>query len=203
MPKQTLIICHTARRLPVLGREAKLTESNSLQGNSGSWRYLGQQLISRTLDPATNVSFVIFVILGPFIFGALGVWVEVGKRITSATPLDYSSLIIAISTFYPALGCSTALQLVLASASKYDKIFISFALLMFCTFLATAMSLQFFIQIHPKRVLEISCICSVAAIWLWWITNGSDPIYKPTSTDAATGGQLNRNLPGNLTGFQV
>jgi nitrate reductase NapE component len=170
---------------------------------SGEWSRLGKQLSARTLDPFRNAAFVIFVILGPILFGALGVWVEVFRLIKTTAQPEYSSLITAINAFYPALGCSTALQLVLASASKNDKGLISFALLMLSLFPATALVLQSFSDGHPIAILTVSGLCSIMAVWLWWITNGSDPTFMTPSPDAPTGGQLDRNLPGSLSGFQA
>ena len=170
---------------------------------AGDWRRLGRELIARTVHPFTNVAFVIFVILGPLLFGALGVWIEIFRLIKSTTQPEYAALITAISAFYPALGTSTALQLVLASASKNDKSLISFALLMASLFPAAALILQSFSDNHPIPILLASAFCSIVAIWVWWITNGGDPTFITPSPDAATGGQLDRNLPGSLSGFQA
>ena len=154
----------------------------STSNHSGDWGQLGGQLAERTIDPFSNVAFVIFVILGPLLFGALGVWVEVFRLIKSTTEPEYSALITAINAFYPALGCSTALQLVLASASRNDKSLISFALLMASLFPAAALILQSFSDSHPITTLVISALCSIGAVWLWWITNGSDTEIRMSHT---------------------
>lgn len=178
-------------------------KSGSTTIQNGGWSYLRTELASRTGAPAKNVPFVIYVFLGPFLFGGLGIWVELVKLVIAKDMVEYGSLITAIITFFPALGCSTALQLVLASAGKNDKVLISFALLMLFVFLAPAVLLQFFSAEHPGMVLLISTLCSLGAVWLWWITNGSDPTYMAPEPDAATGGAVGRPLPGNLNGFDV
>ena len=180
-----------------------MSDAASAPNIPGDWPYLWRQLRERTRDPAKNVPFVFYVFLGPFLFGGLGVWVEIVKLTISTTPAEYSSLITAISTFYPALGCSTALQLVLASASKNDRVLISFALMMLFAVLAPAILLQFFSTLHPKIVLELSLLCSICAVWLWWMTNGGDPTYMMPAPDAATGGQVDRKLPGDLSEYQA
>ena len=172
----------------------------SASNHSGDWHWLGKELTARTVDPFRSVTFVIYVILGPFLFGALGVWVEIFRLLKSTTQPEYSALITAISAFYPALGCSTALQLVLSSATKNDKVLMSFGLLMLSLFPAAALILQSS-DIRPLIILAVSSLCSIGAVWLWWITNGSDPTFM--TPDAATGGQLDRNLPGTLNGFQA
>jgi hypothetical protein len=167
------------------------------------WRYLRKELAARTIEPTRSVSFVIYVFLGPFLFGALGVWVEIFKLTLPGSAHDYGNLITAVCTYFPALGCSTALQLVLASSNRTDKVFISFALLLFVLFLVIALVLQGISVAHPKTVLQISAVCSASAIWLCWITNAKDPTYLAPPPDAATGGGLDRALPGNLAGFKT
>lgn len=169
----------------------------------GDWQRLRKHLAARTVEPFKSVPFVFFAFLGPFAFGALGVWVEfVRMLLTEATP-DYAALITAVSTYYPALGCSTALQLQLANTNKGDKVLVSFSQFMFSIFLFTAVIIQFFWQSHPVTVLMICAALSLSAIWLWWITNAEDPTYLTTPTDAATGGDVDRDLRGTLDGFQV
>jgi hypothetical protein len=167
------------------------------------WQRLGRHLRARTVDPIKSVPFVFFVFLGPVAFGALGVWVEIIRlAISTAGPKDFAPLITAISTYYPALGCSTALQLQLAKTTKGDKVLVSFGQLMFSIFLVTAIVVQFFWQDYPQTVFAVSFLSTIAAIWLWWITNADDPTFAAT-VDAATGGDVARDLRGTLNGFQV
>lgn len=181
------------------GSLAKFTETDI-----GDWRYLGRELKRLTLEPVDKFPFVVHVVLAIVIFGALGVWVEVLKIVISTQPADFSGLITAIITFFPALIGSTALQLILSSASKNDKIVISFGLLVLCVFVAAAILLPFFSTRHPLRVLTLGVICSVCAIWVWWITNADDQTYmKMPRADAATGGDVGRQLQGDLKGFEV
>jgi preprotein translocase subunit SecG len=175
--------------------------SISATAHGGSWRQFGKELVSRTIAPASNVSFVFAMILGPVLFGGLGIWVEIVKLLRSHDPLGYESLITAVATFIPALGCSTALQLVLASTGK-DKALVSFAMLMAFVFFLVSILLQIFSTEYTRAFLWVGSFWSAGAVWLWWITNGSDPTYidKP---DAATGGAISRPLTGNLNGFEV
>ena len=63
----------------------------------GDWQRLGNQLKARTVGPLKNVPFVFYVLLGPFMFGALGVWVEIIHIIISKAPPEYAALITAVS----------------------------------------------------------------------------------------------------------
>lgn len=79
---------------------------------AGEWGYLRNWLVTRTVEPTRSVPFVFYVLLGPFLFGGLQIWVEILKWWHSGMRPEYSGLITAISTFFPALAGSTALQLV-------------------------------------------------------------------------------------------
>lgn len=65
------------------------------------WQRLGQHLRARTVNPLKSVPFVFFFFLGPVVFGALGVWVEIIRLATSTQPPDYSSLVTAIGSGRP------------------------------------------------------------------------------------------------------
>ena len=179
-----------------------MSDVASTDEQDGDWKYLVRQLRQRTYDPIKNAPFVIYVFLATVMFGGLGIWIEVLKIAISKTPVDFSGLITSIITFFPTLIGPTSLQLVLLSASKSDKILISFSLLIFCVFLAFAILLPFFSSTHPVAVLVLGIACSICAVWVWWFTNGDDPTYKKMPPpDSATGGSTDRKLPGDLSGF--
>jgi len=170
----------------------------------GDWTYLGRELRRRTREPTANFPFVVFLVLGVMLFGGLGVWVELLKFVISSSPAGLAGIITAVLTFFPTLIGTTSIQLVLDSANRGDKIFISFALLMFCIFFTFAVVLPIFAATHPVGVLRFSLGCCACGIWLWWIANGGYSTFKTMPPlDAATGGSLERPLPGALSGFRV
>jgi hypothetical protein len=147
----------------------------------------------------------LYVILANILFGCLGIWIEVVKTITAPTTAELAGIITAVIAFFPTLMGSTTLQLVLASAKRNDMIFVSFGLLVLCVSTAAAILLAIFSAAHPVAVLAIGITCSVGSIWMWWIANGGDPIYKSKSPppDAPTGGDPSRSLGGDLSGYQA
>lgn len=170
----------------------------------GDWKYLGRELRKRTCDPITQVPFVIYVFLGIVMFGGLGVWTELYKVALSKSPREIGSLTTAFLTFFPALIGSTTLQLVYSSVNKGDKIIGAFSLFVFCIFVSFAIILPSFSTLCPVTVLVLAIICSICAVWVWWFANADDPTYKRLPPpDSATGGSIDRNLPGSLTGFTV
>lgn len=168
------------------------------------YKYLKTWLIDRTCNPIRELPFVIYCVLAIIGFAGLGIWVEAFKYATTpGTPL-LSGVVAAVLTYFPTLAGPAALQLVLASASKNDKIVMSFALLILCVLAAVALVLPHFSIDHPYRVLAGGALCSLCAVWVWWITNGDDETYKKKPPeDAATGGDTGRSLPGTLEGYEV
>ena len=179
-----------------------MVDENATPAES-EWRYLLGELGKRTTDPLRSVPFVIYTFIGTLFLGGLGIWTEVVKILLSKPPVELASLLTAISTFFPALVGSAALQLVFAAANKSDKVLIAFAWFAFCIFLAAAVLLSLFSSKFPVPSIIIGTILSIGAVWFWWITNGVDPLYKTISPDAPTGGPTDRNLSGTLDGYVV
>jgi len=172
--------------------------------HEGEWAYLRRELFRRTRDPIGDPNFVFYVFLAIVLFGGLGIWVELLKYSITNQSQTLEGTITAIITFFPSLVGAATLQLVLSSMNKQDKTMATFGLVALCTFMVFALLLPFFSASHPLRVLTLGAICSLAAVWTWWITNGSDPTFrKLPRPDAATGGTTERSLAGNLDGFKV
>ena len=168
------------------------------------WKHLRKELARRTREPAGDVPFILYFALATVIFGGLGIWAELVKVLLAEKPVGLGGLTTAMITFYPALAGSTALQLVLISVGKSDKVLISFALLLLCLFPITAVLLSLVSNSHPVFVLVAGIVLWFGVMWLWWITNCDDVTYKQTAApDAATGGNPSRPLSGDLTGFSV
>jgi hypothetical protein len=181
-----------------------LSQPVQIEKEKGDWGYLKGELIRRTQEPLKDVPFVIYFITSILLFGGLGIWVELVKLTLSKSQPDYASLITAISTFYPALIASSSLQLILASANKSDKIFISFGLFNLCFFGLSSILLGTFSKQYPVIVMLLAVVFSLLAAWIWWVTNCDDPTFKKIQKiDAATGGDPNRNLTGDYSGYDV
>ncbi|MCA0359067.1 MAG: hypothetical protein LCH78_19835 [Proteobacteria bacterium] len=180
-----------------------MSDIPTASGNRQDWRYLGHQIRRRTLEPSTSFPFLVYVLIGIVLFGGLGVWAEVLRLVLAQGKPELAGLITAVITFFPALIGSTTLQLVLMSTSSNDKVMISFALLLLCSFITAAILLPFFSTTHPITVLLLGGVCSLAAIWTWWMTNGLDSTFHSQRSDAATGGDTGRTLQGADPAFKV
>lgn len=202
-------MCFVALHLPsTFGwrRETRggfLADTARSSSNKRDWIDLGQQLRRRTFEPATSFPFLVYLLIGIVLFGGLGIWAEVLRIIVAKPPVELQGVIAATITFFPTLIGSTTLQLILASSNTNDKVMISFALLVLFAFLTAAILLPFFSAANPVCVLIWAIGCSIAAVWIWWITNGLDPTFHSRRADDATGGDAARAPAGTLSGFQV
>jgi hypothetical protein len=180
-----------------------LADALSIASNGKDWIHLGNQIRQRTLQPATSFPFLVYLLIGVVLFGGLGIWAEILRLVIAKPPVELAGLIVAVLTFFPTLIGSTTLQLILASSSNSDKVMISFALLVLFIFLAAAVLLPFFSVSHPRTVLALAVVCSLAAIWVWWITNGLEPTFHSRQPDDATGGDPQRPMAGSFGDFKV
>lgn len=170
-----------------------------------SYAKLRKELWRRTIDPFSQPPFVFYVVTGVVLFGGLGVWVELVKLCLSDMRGDSEALVTAVITFFSTLAGAATIQLNYSSYEKSDKDLGSFALLLMCLFACAGVLLAFFGHAYPASVLFFGVICSLAATWVWWITNGDEPTFRATKkdVDAAVGGDPERDLPGNLDGFEA
>ena len=176
--------------------------SAAVDGND--WPRLVRELRRRTREPIHNAPFVFYCVLGVAIFGGLGVWAEVVKIAIAETSVGLAGLITAIITFYPALAGSTTIHLVYASVNRNDKVLLSFGLLLLCLFPISALLLSLFSGHYPIVVLVLGTMFSLGVVWVWWITYCDDATYKQMpAPDAATGGDPERSLSGDLSDFEV
>lgn len=167
------------------------------------WKYLGREIWTRTYRPFRNVPFVFYAILAIICLGGLGIWVELVKTEISNNPLNYEGVLTATSTFFPALIGSASLQLILTSTGNSDKVLVSFALLVcFLSFFGVVL-ISVFYSLHPSWSFNTAILFAAFSVWFWWFTNGEDLTYQSIPIDAATGGDTNRMLRGNLNEFKV
>lgn len=184
--------------------EGELAHSESAAAESNDWKLLYQELKKRTCDPLNDFTFFVYLLLAIFVFGGLGIWVELFKPLISSKAIELSSLTIALITYFPAQIGSTGLQLVLSSHDKRDKLMMSFGIFVFVVFMLASIALSLLSAQHPTMVLTLSSLCAILAVWLWWVTNSVDSTYRKGPTpDAPTGGEPNRSLPGTLDNFTV
>jgi hypothetical protein len=57
--------------------------ADGIQTRESDWTYLKRLLKTRTVDPLSELPFLIYVFLGIILFGGLGIWTELLKYILS------------------------------------------------------------------------------------------------------------------------
>ncbi|MBR1285361.1 hypothetical protein JQ597_25250 [Bradyrhizobium sp. AUGA SZCCT0177] len=186
----------------------------------GGYTKLRRELRRRTVEPFFQPPFVFYVLTGVVLFGGLGIWVELAKLLLAngTAPVGVGTesvlpvhsklepLVTAVITFFSTLAGASTIQLNYSSYEGTNKAIGSFALLLMCCFAALALLLALLGSSQPRIVLLLGAICSLAAVWVWWITNGDEPTFReitPKDAEAAVGGNPERELPGTLEGFEA
>jgi hypothetical protein len=167
-----------------------------------SFVLLGRDLRDRLTSPVGSFTFWTFVLFGVVMFGGLAIWIEIVKySFGLAGTVSGEGIRTAVNTYFPAVGCAAAQQILIAEKQRmYLRSFgyaASITLSIFCIF-------AFLLQVwHPYLSLAFGIGCSAVAVIVWWIANGADPTFHDTAPDAAVGGPTAGGLAGNTTGFTV
>ena len=178
------------------------------------WEWLVNDLKRRTREPKNDVSFVLYVLTAIVGIGGLGIWVEIVKYAQSSDK-NVGGIIIALSAFFPALTGSAAFQLVLDSLDKTNedksekrfanKILSTFAIATMVAFFGLDLLLVICSKSFPNLILTLCCLCSMASVWVWWVSNADQKTFrtKPPSPEQSVGGSTEKPLPGGTDGFKV
>ena len=165
------------------------------------WSHLGRELKRRTCEPWSMVPFVCYFLMTVGL-GCLGVLAELIRYYGSPDISNYDGVLIALVAFFLALIGSSSFRLILVSTDKQDKVFVSFSWVISFIAIVAGIIISFFRVTHPNPALWSSVFFAFGAVWLWWIANGDDPIYKSIPIDAASGGSTERKIKGDTSKFQ-
>lgn len=164
---------------------------------------LWNELKRRLKAPTGQVTFWMFLFLGVCGFGACGIWVELDKYAQSSNN-NLDGIQTAIFTFFPALGCTATMQIIISDTEKKYMRSVGFAagILML---LAAFWLVRYSENIMKSTSILIGLIASVIAILTWWIANGEDPIFDDNvkKIDIPTGGDIKTPLNGDIKGFKI
>ena len=169
---------------------------------SNSFTPLRRDLAIRLKSPIGSFTFWVYAIIGIVGFSGLAIWIEVCQYVFGlGKTASMDGIRLAINTYFPAVGCSAALQLFITEREKvYLRSFgyaVSVLLIVFCI-------LSFLLQSkNPGWSLLVGIVCSVASIVVWWIANGADPSFQDVDLETPLGGSTGAPLPGDTSGFSV
>jgi hypothetical protein len=176
--------------------------STGKTNDRGDWPYLRREIRRRTFQPFSHAPFIFYVLLAILGLGCLGIWVELVKVAMSSSQSSYEGVLTALATFFPALIGSSSLQLILTSTGNRDKVLVSFGYFISSLAIAAVILISVLHAALPNITFWAAVFFTVAAIWLWWFTNGDDPTYKSAPLDASSGGDTDKPLRGDTSGFR-
>lgn len=167
-----------------------------------SFFQLWAELERRITSPIYQVSFWVFLMMGILIFGAGGIWYELGKYLLS-NPTNLDGVQAAIFTFIPAIACPATMQIIYADSDK--KYLRSFGFFVGVLLLLGAIVLLVVNQhLKPEYSIIMGALLSILSILIWWIANGLDTtFYDSVDQETPTGGGIHQKLHGSVDGYKV
>ena len=178
-------------------------DSNNIDSDiHGKWRSLCDELSRRTREPFQFPTFVFYSFLAIVVFAGAGIWFEVLKIISSEEMVNYNGVVTAVAAFCLALIGSASNRLILLATETSNKLMASFSYSSSVLVFVIVIILRYLYEID-KISWCIPVVFTIIPIWIWWIANGDDLIYRDINIDAASGGNTSRNLHGSLKGFNV
>ena len=179
-----------------------MDSNNIYSERSRKWRMLRDELFRRTREPLQFPIFVFYSFLAIIVFAGAGIWFEVLKLISSTEITKYNGVVTAVAAFCLAIIGSASYRLILLATETSNKLLASFSYSSSVLVFVLVIILRYLYEID-KISWFIPVIFSIIPIWIWWIANGDDLIYRDISTDAPSGGNTARDLPGSLQDFNV
>lgn len=174
--------------------------ADSQRGNS--WIILCTELRDRIRAPIGQVTFSVFLLVGIVTCGGAPVWVELVRFLAGVTA-DTENLRTAINCYFPAIGCAAAVQLAFAGESR-EKYLTAFSYLAtFFFFISSVLTLLLEKKPPTQRAWVIGITLSLLAIAMWWVANGRERTFHDFDPSSALGGEPEKPLPGDTSGFSV
>lgn len=196
------------------------------------WTQLGAELWRRTIDPWRRPNFVIYFIMASA-GSAIGIWMAFAQRkllnskgdsiasdktsvsidatktstdITTdlTTRLYDDALFFAVVTYFPAIGISACLLMIIAKGeSGHARGFATFLLfLLIVTFLLCL--LAFYTDANRKFPTLLCFLGVLLALYSWWISSARDEgLMASINPEGPVGGPSDKKLTGDTKGFEV
>lgn len=173
--------------------------------DTGPYMRFWKEIKRRTVNPLTDLTFIFYVFFGVVVFGGLGVWIEVVKYYLPGQFVDMQGIRTALAVFYPALIGAASLQLVLESVRKSETLMSVFAITSLLVMIISAILLGLieYFQASDSLLFWVSSGLSALGLWVWVIANADNPDLKTRpNPESASGGDVKRQLRGDVSGFQ-
>lgn len=166
----------------------------------GGWASLRRELSRRTKRPLGHATFGIYFFGAIFLFGGLGIWVEL-LNLTRAQVVELVPLRTAIATFFLAIIGSACFQLILGKTLKQIK---AAAYVGSAIVAAVGVWLIFDRSLSSWIAMPVGGLGYLLSLWVWWITNADNQdFYDDPPDHASLGGDVGRKLDGSLKGFKT
>ena len=172
--------------------------SNNLR-SYGFWKEIGRR--TRAFGDSR---FMFHLFFGIVLLGGLGIWTEVVEVILPNKKWSWDGILFALSSYYPALIGAACLQLTLESTRKSNGAMVQFSmgLLIAAIFAGILIRIFEYNDAFPVLTFWGTFLLSAIGILIWGIANCDNPDLT-SDPSIASGGDTNRALKGDTSGFKV
>jgi hypothetical protein len=170
------------------------------QASLSSWYPLRRELVRRVREPASQVSYVIFFLLGILGISGLGIWFECCRALLNAADSGKQPILNAIYTYFPAVAGASAFQMIIGEPERFLR---SFAILLMALVFILAMVLLLGIAGSNGWAFTVSAFAVVLSWFAWWIANADEPGLTDIRPDSTLGGSTTKAPSGSTEGFNV
>lgn len=165
-----------------------------------SWFPLRRELVRRVREPASQVSFVTFFLLGIFGVSGLGIWFECGRALLNVTDSGKQPILNAIYTYFPAVAGASAFQMIIGESERFLR---SFAILLMALVFLMAIVLLLGLAGSDRWAYVLSAVAVILSWFAWWIANADEPGLTDIKPASTLGGSTKNPPSGSTEGFNV
>lgn len=162
------------------------------------WALLKAELSKRWNTPFIHISFFTVLAVSILGIGALGVWVELIRGVSSSK-YDWSNFLTAIYTYFPSIAAGSVLQMVMDAKSEKQQFLRSFCIL--CGFIVAVLTVPYINGLKSCWAYFFGFIGILSSVWLWWIANGCNPSFQDINPNDSLGPDPKSDPAGDTGGY--
>lgn len=171
------------------------------------WNSFLSDVLQRLKKPFRHPAFCMYFVVFTLGVGGIGVWIEAIKAILNPTFEAMMLVPRTLSTYLLAVIATAAADLVMSDlvmpeeqTKRYMRMFALASLVVGTALGVVGLNISFL-----KWAYGCAILGTILALLLWWLANAANSKFleQDPPVDAATGGDPDQNLAGNLDGLQA
>lgn len=166
------------------------------------WKSFLSDVLQRLKQPFRHPSFGMYFVFFMLGVGGIGVWLELIKAILNPTFEAKMLVPRSLSTYLLAVIATAAADLVMSEeqTKRYMRMFALSSLVVGTALGVVGLTIPFY-----RWAISCAALGTILGLLLWLLANSANSklLEQDPPVDAATGGDPDQNLAGNLDGLQA